>query len=91
MVIVKDCGRRLQSLWFGERLDRRQGGVQILKSVYLSMKYFGQKGGSDGSRGGGGGDTNPNMFISVIPTFSPEFNIQSVSSVNLSMVHLHLH
>ena len=37
------------------------------------MKYFGQKGGSDGSSssgGGGGGDTNPNMFICAIIAFS---------------------
>ena len=55
------------------------------------MKYFGQKGGSDGS---GGGDTNPNMFICAITSYHsifPEFNIQSLSSVNLSVVHLHLH
>ena len=58
------------------------------------MKYFGQKGGSDGSGGGGGGDTNPNMFICAITSYHsifPEFNIQSLSSVNLSVVHLHLH
>ena len=31
------------------------------------MKYFGQEGGSDG---GGSGDTNPDMFICAIITFS---------------------
>ena len=58
------------------------------------MKYFGQEGGSDGSGGGGGGgDTNPDMFICAIITHNifTEFNIQSVSSLNLSVVHLHLH
>ena len=45
------------------------------------MKYFGQKGGSGGS---GGGDTNPN--ITSHHSIFPEFNIQSVSSMNLSVV-----
>ena len=46
------------------------------------MKYFGQ---SDPTRC----NTNLNMFVCcLIATFPTEFNIQSVSSLNLSVVYL---